>query len=88
MSPSRAKLPLLLLSLSILLLQGCALNTEMTSAKAVAEGIGHVHASRSDTCRTQEQIAEQSSKIDTIITGRETVYKPDCPKKIVPKATS
>lgn len=80
MLPSHAKLHLLLPSLSILLLPACASPIATTSAKAVAEQIGHVRASRSDTCGTQEQIAEQSSKLDTIITGKETVYKADCPK--------
>jgi len=37
-----------------------------------------VKPSRADTCETQNQIAQQSSRIDTIITGSEKVYKADC----------
>ena len=85
MSLSPVKPLWLLLSLSTLLLPACASpTTELTKASDTAAAIGHVRPSRSDTCKTQEQIAEQSSKIDTIITGREVVYKADC-KKNTPK---
>jgi hypothetical protein len=44
-----------------------------------------VTASRKDTCATQKAIASQSSRIDTIITGKETVYKPaPCQEQPVP----
>jgi len=56
-------------------LGGCA-QTNLTSAAAVATSIGHVAPSRRDTCETQRKLAAQSSRIDTIIIGKETVYKP------------
>jgi hypothetical protein len=55
----------------------------VTSASAVAESIGHVEPSKVDTCETQRKLAAQSSRIDTIIKGKETVYKPS-PCKPVP----
>lgn len=79
MLPSRRKLPPLLASLLMTLLQACAIpGTGLTEAKKTAEAIGHVSPSKADTCETQRQIAAQSSKIDTIVTGKETVYKADC----------
>lgn len=42
----------------------------------MAESIGHVEPSKDDTCMTQRKLAAQSSRIDTIIKGKETVYKP------------
>lgn len=71
----------LLASLSILLLPGCATRTtEPTSLSAsqTATAIGHIRPSAKDTCDTQVQVAEQSSRIATIATGKETVYKPAC----------
>jgi len=50
----------------------------VTEARKTAEAIGHVQPSKKDTCETQKQLAAQSSKIDTIITGTETVYKAEC----------
>lgn len=44
----------------------------------MAEAIGHVKPSKRDTCETQKQVAEQSSKIDSIIRNAEIVYKADC----------
>lgn len=81
MSRSAAALTALLASLSILLLAGCATRTtEPTSLSAAqtATAIGHVRPSAKDTCETQVQVAEQSSRIATIATGKETVYKPAC----------
>jgi hypothetical protein len=44
-----------------------------------------VTASKKDTCATQKALASQSSRIDTIITGTETVYKPaPCQEQPVP----
>ena len=57
---------------------GCAKEITATDAVKVAEGIGHNQPSRSDTCETQKAIAAQSSRIDTIIKGKEVVYKADC----------
>lgn len=71
--------------LSTLPLAGCLTpTTGPTSAAAVAESIGHVRPSKADTCETQRQIAAQSSKIDTIVTGKETVYKADCKEQPSP----
>jgi len=47
----------------------------------VADAIGHIKPSRQDTCETQQQAAAQSSRIDTIKTGKEVVYKADCKQK-------
>ena len=74
----RKPLPLLL-GLSILPLAGCSTpDTAPTSAAAIAQSIGHIRPSRRDTCETQQQVAAQSSKLDTITSGKETVYKADC----------
>ena len=84
------RLMLLLASLSTLPLGACSiLTTEPTSisAAAVATSIGHVRPSKRDTCETQVQVAEQSTRIATYATGKETVYKPFCdPAKPDPKA--
>lgn len=65
---------------SLPLAAGCSTPTIVgTDAAKVAGSIGHIKPSKADTCQTQKQIAEQSSKIDTIIKGKETVYKaPPC----------
>lgn len=64
---------------------GCAQTVTVTSGASVAESIGHITPSKQDTCETQKQIAAQSSRIDTIITGKETVYKSaPCTEKKVP----
>lgn len=68
-------------SLLTLNLAACSTPTTGTDAAKVAATIGHVEPSKDDTCATQEQIAKQSSKIDTIIKGKEVVYKADCAKK-------
>ena len=76
MPKSRRKLALPVASLLILPLAGCSTPTTATSAASVAASIGHVAPSRRDTCETQRKLAAQSSRIDTIISGKETVYKP------------
>ncbi len=68
-------------SLLTLNLAACSTNTTATDAKKVATAIGHIEPSKQDTCDTQKQVAEQSSKIDTIIKGKEVVYKAECAKK-------
>lgn len=60
---------------------GCESVPHHTDAKKVATAIGHIEPSKQDTCDTQKQVAEQSSKIDTIIKGKEVVYKAECAKK-------
>jgi hypothetical protein len=86
MPASRLPLVTLAASLSTLSLAACSTHTIGTnSASAVAESIGHVTASKRDTCATQKAIASQSSRIDTIINGKETVYKPaPCQEQPVP----
>jgi len=80
--PKRQILPLA--SLLILALPACSTPIiGLTSAADTAKAIGHVKPSKADTCETQRQIAAQSSRIDTIVTGKETVYKADCPKPAV-----
>lgn len=83
MKRSLAKLMLPLASLLMIPLQGCATQTTVTEARKTAEAIGHVKPSKADTCDTQRQIAAQSSRIDTLITGSETVYKSECKPAVV-----
>jgi hypothetical protein len=64
-----------------MVLAGCSTLTTATDAKKVAEAIGHVKPSERDTCETQKNLAAQSSRIDTIINGKETVYKAKCGSK-------
>ncbi len=58
---------------------GCSTPTiGLTSASKTAETIGHIKPSPKDTCETQRQVAAQSSRIDSIVKGAETVYKAAC----------
>lgn len=63
-------------------LAGCQTPTTATevpaSAAVVAETIGHIRPSRRDTCETRRQIAEQSSRIETIRTGKIVEYREAC----------
>jgi hypothetical protein len=91
MLSSSKKLPMLGASLLILLLPACATQTTVpTEAKKVADAIGHVRPSAADTCETQNQVAAQSSRIETISTGKEVVFKADCkpPTKPAPVVTA
>ncbi len=75
---ARQRPTLLAASLLILTLPACAIpTTGLTDAKAVAETIGHVRPSKRDTCETQQQVAAQSSRIDSIVSNKEVVYKPE-----------
>ena len=68
----------LAVSLAMPTLSGCGIlttGTNTTEAAKVAEAIGHVRPSRHDTCETQRAIAKQSSRIDSIIKGKEVAYK-------------
>jgi hypothetical protein len=48
----------------------------------VADAIGTITPSRNDTCGTLKQVAEQTSRIETIRQGKEVVFKaPDCEPK-------
>ena len=88
---ARKQLPLAV-SLLTLPLAGCSTliseNRIPADAKVTAEAIGHVRPSRRDTCETRQQIAAQSSRLDTIIQGKEVVYKDDCKPAATVKATS
>lgn len=54
---------------------GCETPTNgLTEAAKTAAAIGHINPSKNDTCETQRQAAAQSSRIDTIKTGKEVVY--------------
>lgn len=78
----RQSVKLVMLAASLLTpsLAGCGTPTiAQTDAVKVAEGIGHVAPSKADTCETQKALAAQSSRIDTIVQGKEIVYKADCP---------
>lgn len=68
-------------ALSLLAAAGCASPIIATDAAKVANAIGHIEPSKRDTCETQKQVAAQSSRIDTIKTGKEVVYKAACDKK-------
>ena len=65
----------ILLALSLLPVAGCASWTTATDAAKVANAIGTIEPSRSDTCGTLKQVAEQTSRIKTIETGKEVVVK-------------
>ena len=70
---------LLPLATSLALVAGCSTPITATDAKKVANAIGHIKPSKADTCETQRQAAEQSSRIETIKQGKEVVYKaPPC----------
>lgn len=67
---------------SLALVAGCSTPIIATDAAKVANAIGHVKPSKADTCETQKQVAEQSSRIETIKQGKEVVYKaPPCEPK-------
>lgn len=79
----------LALALSLLPVAACSTPMSGTDAVKVADAIGHITPSKNDTCETRKQAAAQSSRIDTIKTGKEVVYKADCEKKPKPEpATS
>lgn len=64
--------------LSLLLVAGCSSNS-VTDGKKLADAIGTIKPSRKDTCGTLKQIAEQTSRIETIKQGKEIVFKaPPC----------
>ena len=67
------------LLVSLPLVAGCATSPIGTDAKKVAEAIGTIKPSRNDSCGTLKQVAEQSSRIESIRQGKEVVYKaPPC----------
>jgi hypothetical protein len=70
------------LALSLVMVAGCETYPSGTNSKKIADAIGTITPSRNDTCGTLKQIAEQTSKIETIRQGKEVVYKaPDCAPK-------
>lgn len=67
------------LASAALMVAGCESLPTATNAAKVADAIGTITPSRSDTCETRRQIAAQSSRIDTIREGKTVVYKaPQC----------
>lgn len=79
------------LAVSLPLVAGCATPIiGPTDAVKVAEKIGHVAPSKADTCETQKALAAQSSRIDTIVQGKEVVYKADCtpPQRVASSSKS
>lgn len=81
----------IVLAISLFPVAGCATNTTGTDAAKIAGAIGHINPSKRDTCETQRQVAAQSSRIDTIKTGKEIVYKSapcaDASKNTEPKTS-
>ncbi len=72
----------IIIPLIAVLTAGCTGYPQATNSKKIADAIGTITPSRNDTCRTLKQIAEQTSKIETIRQGKEVVYKaPDCAPK-------
>lgn len=71
------KLILLLLSLAPLL-AGCSTLTPGVTSAGAADAFKPIAASPRDTCETQRQIAEHNSRLDTIKSGKEIVYKAHC----------
>ena len=72
---SAKQIPLLL---SLLAVAGCS-SPSVTDGRKLADAIGTIKPSRQDTCGTLKQIAEQTSRIETIRQGKEVVYKaPPC----------
>ncbi len=71
-----------LLASSLVMVAGCETYPSGTNSKKVADAIGTIEPSRKDTCGTLKQIAEQTSRIETIRQGKEVVYKaPNCEPK-------
>jgi hypothetical protein len=68
----------LLASLPILTLQGCATPTFVLTSLGAADAFRPIKASKRDTCATQRQIAAHNSVYDTIRSGKEVVYKAHC----------
>lgn len=82
-----------LASLATLTLAGCETLTPFgksepvpANAAAIAGSIGNMETEAADTCRTKQNAAKINSKIDTLKSGKETVYKADC--ALQPKKTS
>ena len=66
---------------SLPLVTACSSISETNSAK-VADAIGTIQPSRNDTCDTLRQIAQQTSRIETIKQGKEVVVaSPKCEPK-------
>lgn len=63
------------LAISLALVAGCSSSPTGTDARKVADAIGTIKPSKRDTCETVRQVAEQTSRVETIKQGREVVYK-------------
>jgi hypothetical protein len=72
---------LTVLAASLPLVAGCS-SISATDSTKVAEAIGTIQPSRKDTCETLRQIAQQTSRIETIKQGKEVVFaSPKCEPK-------
>lgn len=77
----------LLVSLVLPNLAACATLTidadTPISAKQFARNVPRVKPDPDDTCQTQRNVAKQDAYLDSIIDGKERIYKADCdlPKK-------
>lgn len=56
---------------------GCSTLSFVTTEGAVA-AFKPIGMSRRDTCETQKQVAEHNSRLETLKSGKETVYKAPC----------
>ena len=69
------------LAVSLPLVTACSSITA-TDSKKVADAIGTIEPSRKDTCETLRQVAQQTSRIETIRQGKEVVIaSPKCEGK-------
>lgn len=80
------KLIVLLPSLG-LALAGCSTLTPGVTSLGAADAFKPIAASPRDTCETQRQVAEHNSRLDTIKTGKEVVYKAHCETQRVASAS-
>lgn len=70
--------PKLLVASLCLALAGCETLTPALTSAGAADAFKPISASPADTCETQRQVAEHNSRLDTIKTGKETVYRAHC----------
>lgn len=73
MQPAKASVLLMALALT-----GCAEKSTQVIGTKLIEELPIVENSRVSPCWQQKQIAAQRSYIDTVLTGKERVYKADC----------
>jgi hypothetical protein len=80
------KLTMLLVSLAPAL-AACETPISGVTSLGAAEAFRPIAASPADTCETQKQVAEHNSRLDTIKSGKEVVYKAACdqPQRVASK---